>query len=101
MNTSSKTLLATALIAVTGILGAAALVVGGEPAGQPVAVASAKTEIVKLERVVIVGKPTPAAVQVAQRVEQLPRVVVIGKRAASSEDLQVAGARLCASNAVC
>ncbi len=39
---------------------------------------AAPQEVVKLPRVVIVGKATPAAVQVA-KIEVLPRVVVVGK----------------------
>ena len=56
-------------------------------------------EIVKLERVVIVGKRAPAgAVQMAeQRIEKLPRVVITGRRAAA--DTQIAGS--CAAQAVC
>ena len=40
--------------------------------------ATPQQEIVKLPRVVITGKATPAAVQVA-KIEQLPRVVIVGR----------------------
>ena len=40
--------------------------------------AAAPQEIVKLPRVVVVGKAAPAAVQVA-KIEVLPRVVVVGR----------------------
>ncbi len=47
--------------------------------------AQSNTEIVKLERVVVVGKRADASVQI----EQLPRVVVTGKRSVEAE-VQVA-----------
>ena len=50
--------------------------------------AAAPQEIVKLERVVIVGKRAEP-----QAVAQLPRVVIVGRRAAHVDDTQVAVAK--------
>ena len=47
---------------------------------------AAPQEIVKLPRVVIVGKATPAAVQVA-KIEVLPRVVIVSRSAAAPQQL--------------
>ncbi|HEX2012958.1 MAG TPA: hypothetical protein VJN44_18665 [Roseateles sp.] len=82
ITTATKTFVATALIAV----GAAALFTLGHAPAAPA------PQIVKLERVVIVGKRADGVGQLAdaQRVEQLPRVVIVGKRAALDGDLQVA-----------
>ena len=44
-------------------------------------------QVIKLERVVVVGKRTPT-------VAQLPRVVIEGRRAAPATDVQVASAKL-------
>ncbi|MDN3918842.1 hypothetical protein [Roseateles violae] len=64
-------------------------------------VAAPKQAIVKLERVLIVGKRAGADTQIAraQRVEQLPRVVVVGRRTTSETELQLAQA--CAAQALC
>ena len=51
------------------------------------AAATAPQKIVKLERVVVVGK---RAEMQAMVVNQLPRVVVTGKRDVSADDLKVA-----------
>lgn len=94
MNTSIKTLSAAALIAVTGLIGATGLVLGHADSATP------KQEIVKLERVVIVGKRMNAAdVQLAQRIEQLPRVVIEGRRADATTLL--ASAKVCKANVLC
>ncbi|MDN3918841.1 hypothetical protein [Roseateles violae] len=87
MNTSSKTLFVAGLIALVGSTG---FVISAENAAAP------KQEIVKLERVVIVGKRAAPATQVAQQQEivKLPRVVVEGRRAPA--DTQLAVAKSCA-----
>jgi len=80
MNTTAKALVV-ALAASTSV---AALALGfSGPAAQPA------PEIVKLERVVIVGKRMQATVEVAR----LPQVVITGSRAAQTE-VQLAAARL-------
>ena len=88
MNTSTKTLFATAAMALIAIVGATGLVLGqAEHAPQQ--------EVVQLERVVITGKRADAQV-----VAQLPRVVVTGRRADAGT--QLAAARVCAAEtAVC
>ncbi|WP_077033123.1 hypothetical protein [Pelomonas sp. KK5] len=49
----------------------------------------ASQDIVKLERVVIIGKRAPA-------VAQLPRVVIEGRRTASADGVQLAAAKVSA-----
>lgn len=92
MNTSTKTLFVTALIAAIGLIGAAGLVVGqADKAALP-------QQIVKLERVVIVGKRADTT-QLAQRIEQLPRVVIEGRRADAAT--VVASAKVCQAQTLC
>ena len=70
------------VFAVASVATAAAIGTGlGDFSAQP----AAGTEIVKLERVVVVGKRADASMQIVQ----LPRVVVTGHRAAEPE-VQVA-----------
>ena len=90
MNTSAKTLIVTTLIAFAGTTG---LVLSAENARAP------KQQIVKLERVVIIGKRANPETQVAQRIEQLPRVVIEGRRA--QPDTQLASAKTCAPQTTC
>jgi hypothetical protein len=78
---------AAALIALTALTGAAWLTITAPDDG---------ATIVKLERVVVEGKR--ADTQVAE-VKQLPRVVVVGKRNAAADGVQVAAA--CVAPAVC
>ena len=71
------------VFAVASVAAAAAIGTGlGDFSAQP----AQGTEIVKLERVVVVGKRADAQVM---QVEQLPRVVVTGRRVAEPE-VQVA-----------
>ena len=89
MNTSTKTIVATALIAVTGLIGATSLVMGHverEP----------QLQVVKLERVVIVGKRGYTDLEVVQ----LPRVEIVGRRGEAGSTL-LASAQLCAAQTVC
>lgn len=78
MNTAAKTL----IIAITAVTAAAA-------AGLGLAsfTAAPATEVVKLERVVVIGKRAETAV-----IAKLPRVVVEGRRAVQS-DVNVASTR--------
>lgn len=92
MNTTAKTLVVTALIALSAVGAAIGTVIGH-------ADTAARHDVVKLERVVINGKRADAASQVA-KVEQLPRVVVEGRRA-DAASVQVAVARLCDTQALC
>ena len=92
MNTTTKTFVVTALIALTAIGGAIGTVVGHTDT-------AAKQEVVKLERVVIVAKRADAASQLA-KVEQLPRVVIEGRRA-DAASVQVAAAKLCDAQTLC
>jgi len=89
MNTSIKTLTATALIA---IVGAAGFVIAAPEQ-------AAVQEIVQLERVVITGTRAEPEMQMAQHIEQLPRVVIHGRSA--QPDTQVASAKTCAAQAIC
>ncbi|WP_077036804.1 hypothetical protein [Pelomonas sp. KK5] len=75
MNTTAQAL----VFAIASVATAAAIgtVLAERGAGQPAA------EVVKLERVVIVGKRAPV-------VAQLPRVVVEGRRSHLADDVQVA-----------
>jgi membrane protein implicated in regulation of membrane protease activity len=82
MNTTAQALVF-AIISV-----AAAAAVGMGLAGRT---AQPATEIVKLERVVIVGKRVDAQAPVV--VAQLPRVIIEGRRAVQADDLQIANAR--------
>lgn len=94
MNTTTSSRLAVALIAaITATVALTASFAVMPQDGLPA------QEIVKLERVVIVGKRALAAdVQVSEpRIEQLPRVVITGRRAAAV--VQVAGS--CVAQAVC
>jgi hypothetical protein len=85
MNTRSTTLFATALLAVAGTAG---LVISAESAAP-------KQQIVKLERVVIVGKrANPELQQQQAAIVQLPRVVIEGRRAPDA-DTQMASAKTC------
>ncbi len=80
MTTPSKALVLAAIVC-TGV---AAIALGfAGPVPQPA------TEIVQLERVVIVGKRMQSSAEVAR----LPQVVVTGRRAAPS-DLKLAAAKL-------
>jgi cellobiose-specific phosphotransferase system component IIC len=54
-------------------------------------VAQARTEVIHLERVVIMGKRTHTEAQVAMHMEQLPRVVIEGRRTEQT-DVEIAGA---------
>ncbi len=56
--------------------------------------------LMQLERVVIVGKSTPAPQQVAA-VQQLPRVLVEGRRAQSQAPLLLARAEACTAPLLC
>lgn len=56
--------------------------------------------LMRLERVVIVGKSTPAPQQVAA-VQQLPRVLLEGRRAQSTAPLLLAKAAVCSAPLVC
>ena len=89
MNSSSKTLVAAALIAIFG--GAALMFAQAE--------VTTKQEVVKLERVVIIGKRASAGTQVARHVEQLPRVVIEGRRAPAADGTQLA--RACSEPVLC
>ena len=80
MNTTAKALIV-AIAASTSVAALALGFAGVEAQPAP--------EIVKLERVVIVGKRMQASVEVAR----LPQVVVTGRRAAQTE-VQLAAARL-------
>jgi len=82
MNTAAKTF-AIAIVAVTAAAAAGI--------GLANRTAAPTTEIVKLERVVVVGKRADAAV-----VAKLPRVVIEGRRSASA-DVTVAAAQRPAS----
>jgi len=108
MNTTrrqAQPLVATALIALGAL--AAGLLMMSEPA----ATAAPSQPVLQLERVVIVGKRTPAAEEgaaerqlaAAPHVEQLPRVSLEGKRALPEAGLQLAaaGARCSAERAAC
>ena len=88
MNTSSS-LLAIALIAA---IGATTFAAGYEFAPQQQAV-------VKLERVVITGKRAAAADMQLARIEQLPRVLIEGRRAAQPASTQVA--EVCVAQTLC
>ena len=90
MNTTSKTLVATLVIAV---LGAAGLVLGQAPEAAP------RQEIVKLERVVIEGHRS-AQVLAMTKMERLPTVVIEGRRSHDADDVQVARAA-CPAVTVC
>ena len=90
MNTTSKTLVATLVIAVVG---AAGLVLGQAPEATP------RQEIVKLERVVIEGRRAPQVVA-SGKVEHLPTVVIEGRRSHDADDVQVARAA-CPALTVC
>jgi len=77
MNTTAQAL----VFAVASVAAAAALGMGlSQRAATPA------VEIVKLERVVVIGQRAPAPAVVAQ----LPRVVIEGRRAAPVGDLQLA-----------
>lgn len=80
MNTTAKAL----VFAIAAVAGAAAIGTGLAYAAAP-----AQPQIVKLERVVVIGKraATPAVVA------QLPRVVITGRSSAQA-DLQLAAAKL-------
>lgn len=108
MNTTrrqAQPFVATALIALGAL--AAGLLMMSEPA----ATAVPSQPVLQLERVVIVGKRTPAAEEgaaerqlaAAPHVEQLPRVSLVGKRALPEAGLQLAaaGARCSAERAAC
>lgn len=79
MNTTAQAL----IFAVASVASVAAIGLG--LADHAANVAQAKTEIVHLERVVIVGKRASADVHVAMRVQQLPRVVIEGRRTVQVE----------------
>jgi hypothetical protein len=82
MNTSPRLTLKSFAVfatAAVAILGAAVL-----------ATSAPQTEVVQLERVVIVGKRTPAEAPVV--VAQLPRVVITGRSVAAMAPLQLAEA---------
>lgn len=81
---------AAALIALTALTGAAWLTITAPDDGPAV---------VKLERVVIEGKRAGTQVAEVAEVKQLPRVVVVGKRNAAADGVQVAAA--CVAPAVC
>jgi hypothetical protein len=81
---------AAALIALTVLTGAAWLTITAPDDGAP---------LVKLERVVVEGKRASALVAEVAEVKQLPRVVVVGKRNAAADGVQVAAA--CVAPAVC
>ncbi len=85
MNTTAKAL----IFAVVSVASAASIGMG--LADHAAKVAQAKTEVVHLERVVIVGQRARADVHVAMRIEQLPRVVIEGRRTVQ-EEVEVAGA---------
>ena len=62
---------------------------------EPAAPVQPQQEIVKLERVVVIGKRSIAdAQQAAQRIEKLPRVVVTGRRADAAMQVAMACAVL-------
>ncbi len=83
MNTTAKAL----IFAIVSVASAASIGMGlADRAAQP------KAEVVKLERVVIEGKRSPASAQMAMRVEQLPRVV-IESRSAARTNVQVAAVK--------
>lgn len=88
MNATAKTF----LVAVFAVASAAvsALMLAGAANDAP------KQEVVKLERVVVVGKrlaPVPQQLAQIERIEQLPRVVIEGRRQAKATDSQLAQAR--------
>lgn len=56
-------------------------------------------EVVKLERVVINGVSTPVKAEMKAEVQQLPRVVIVGRRDAGTDGARVASA--CVAPAVC
>ena len=81
MNTTAKAL----IFAVVSVASAASIGIGlADRSAHP------KTEVIRLERVVIEGHRVHADAQVARRVEHLPRVVVDGHRTRQTEALQVA-----------
>ena len=77
MNTTTQAL----VFAVASVAAAAAIGMGLADRS-----AQAATQVVKLERVVVVGKRAEAQTLV---VAQLPRVVIEGRRAPTTGDLQV------------
>ncbi|MGN6831105.1 hypothetical protein [Paucibacter sp. M5-1] len=80
MNTTAKAL----VFALVTVASAASIGMGlAERSAQP------RAEVVKLERVVVVGKRAAAAPTV---VAQLPRVVIEGRRALPADGVQLAAA---------
>ena len=87
-----KIFTATALVA---LFGAAGLVLAHAEAQQ-----AAAPQIVKLERVVVVGKRVTEMALVEHHVEHLPRVVVEGRRMTASVEMAQADKR-CSDSALC
>lgn len=85
-NTRLQAAGAAALVALVALSGAAWLTIDAPEHGPA---------IVKLERVVVEGRRATATAAV----QQLPRVVIVGKRDSSADGAQVASA--CAAPAVC
>ncbi|MDC6166982.1 hypothetical protein [Paucibacter sp. XJ19-41] len=92
MNTShsAKTLVlfTVTVLAMLAVIGAALLGSGGQPPA---------TEIVKLERVVIVGK---RSVETPVQIAQLPRVVITGRSTPAATEPQLASAGLLKAKAL-
>jgi len=80
---------AAALVALVALTGATWMTITGP---------SDETPVIQLERVVIEGHRVQP--QVAE-VQQLPRVVIVGKRDAGADGTQVASAASCKAQAVC
>ncbi len=89
MNTNAQAL----VFSIASVAAAAAIGMGLADRTAPQA-----TQIVKLERVVIVGKR--AALQAPVVIAQLPRVVIEGRRSVPADEVQVADAKPLAAKAI-
>ena len=93
MNTAATTKIAAA-IALFAVAVAAALVGGAATETK-----NEKTvEIVKLERVVVIGKRAQPAQEAAVVIAQLPRVVITGRSTPAADVEQAGGLQLAATN---